>query len=79
MSFISIEFLFLLIITIFVFYCLPVCLRKYFLLIVSSFFYIRTDIRLFIWLVFITIFNYIGGILIEKSGRKKVPFCFFLV
>lgn len=77
MLFISFEFIVFLILMVTVFYVLPIKVRKYWLLFGSYYFYAGTDIRLFSWLIFVTVFNFIGGGVIEKTGRNRKVYYIF--
>ena len=77
MSFLSLKFLVFLSCVVGIFFIIPPKYRKYWLLISSYYFYMNSDIRLLIYLLIITIFNYIGGILISKSNKNKKVYMLF--
>ena len=78
MLFNSIEFLLFFPIVIIGFYLLPHRLRRYFLLAASCFFYMSFIPKYILILLFTTVVDYSGALLIEKfRDRKKLAKTFF--
>ncbi|MFG6495728.1 MBOAT family O-acyltransferase [Fictibacillus sp. UD] len=71
MTFISIEFLLFLVITVFLNYLLPHRLRWVLLLVASYVFYASLSIQFILLLLISTAFTYFTGIFIEKQETKK--------
>ena len=70
MSFNTLDFFLFFFILLFFYYCAPSRLKNFILLAASYCFYAAYDIKLTLFLVFSTVFNYIAALLITNKHPK---------
>ncbi len=76
MQFNSMHFMIFFPVTLFVYFIIPVKLRKVWLLITSYYFYMSWNPKYTVLIAASTIFTYISGLLIEKSKSSSIGYIY---